>query len=299
MYNDYMYAVDRSDEYLAHYGIKGMKWGVRKAIESGNSRKLARQYKKAQKKLAKLEKRAANGQKYARRAAALGAGAALAGGAAVAGTGGISNAMKGVAGLAGRASTAIGAGATKLGGAMAARGIRGGGKVKALGQGLQSVGLGGAGALARAGHAVDKWGNATHDVEKSIHGGLARVGLGSQGNAIHKAMEKSREEGRSAIRKALSTTTDPENVRMLNQHYANLGKAPTVSNNALARVGAGALGAGLAAGAAYNAYRAATTKKAAQKAQQFRSEMNKAFAGTQYANGGKGQSGGSKKRRRR
>lgn len=28
------YGVKRSDEYLAHYGVKGMKWGVRKAVES-------------------------------------------------------------------------------------------------------------------------------------------------------------------------------------------------------------------------------------------------------------------------
>ena len=41
---------------------------------------------------------------------------------------------------------------------------------------------------------------------------------------------------------------------------------------------------GLAGAAGYNAYRAATTKKAAKKAAQFRSEMNKTFAGTKYAN---------------
>ena len=52
------YGVDRSEAYLAHYGIKGMKWGVKKAKESGNERKLARQYKKAAKKLSKLNERA-------------------------------------------------------------------------------------------------------------------------------------------------------------------------------------------------------------------------------------------------
>ena len=52
--NEFMYAVERSDEYLAHYGIRGMKWGVRRAIKSGNSARLGRQYAKAQKKLAKL-----------------------------------------------------------------------------------------------------------------------------------------------------------------------------------------------------------------------------------------------------
>ena len=52
------YAVVRSGDYLAHYGVKGMKWGVRKAIEKGNEKKLDRQYKKAAKKLAKLNQRA-------------------------------------------------------------------------------------------------------------------------------------------------------------------------------------------------------------------------------------------------
>lgn len=52
------YAVQRSGEYLEHYGVKGMKWGVRKAVEKGNSRKLTRQYIKASKKLAKLQNKA-------------------------------------------------------------------------------------------------------------------------------------------------------------------------------------------------------------------------------------------------
>ena len=67
--NDYLYAVERDGAYLAHSGVKGMKWGVRKAIERGNDRALSRQYRKAQKKLAKLEKRAASGKKYAKPAA--------------------------------------------------------------------------------------------------------------------------------------------------------------------------------------------------------------------------------------
>lgn len=52
------YAVQRSGEHLAHYGVKGMKWGVRKAIASGNSKSLARAYKKATKKLNKLNRNA-------------------------------------------------------------------------------------------------------------------------------------------------------------------------------------------------------------------------------------------------
>ena len=51
------YAVVRSTDHLAHYGVKGMQWGVRKALHEGGARgerRLTRQYKKAAKKLAKL-----------------------------------------------------------------------------------------------------------------------------------------------------------------------------------------------------------------------------------------------------
>ena len=43
-----------TSDFLAHYGIKGMKWGVRKAIESGNRARLDRHYARASKKLQTL-----------------------------------------------------------------------------------------------------------------------------------------------------------------------------------------------------------------------------------------------------
>lgn len=49
------YAIIRSTSELQHYGVKGMKWGVRKAIDRGNDRSLERHYKKAARKLRKLE----------------------------------------------------------------------------------------------------------------------------------------------------------------------------------------------------------------------------------------------------
>ena len=51
------YGVVRSEEYLAHYGIKGMRWGVQKAKYKGNDRALARHYAKAQKKIKKYKDR--------------------------------------------------------------------------------------------------------------------------------------------------------------------------------------------------------------------------------------------------
>lgn len=81
----YGVATTPTTDYLAHYGVKGMKWGVRKALAKGGiagAKALAKQYKKDAKHLARLEKRATSGKKYAKRAAALGAGAAVAGGVA-------------------------------------------------------------------------------------------------------------------------------------------------------------------------------------------------------------------------
>lgn len=69
------YGVQRSNEYLSHYGIKGMKWGVRKAIYNQNDRALERHYRKAAKKLAKLEDIGNNPAKYAAKSAAYGAAA--------------------------------------------------------------------------------------------------------------------------------------------------------------------------------------------------------------------------------
>ena len=147
MYNsEYMYAIERSDEYLAHYGVRGMKWGVRKALAKGGvagARALSKQYAKAQKKLAKLEKQAGKSKKYARRAALMGVGAAAAGGLAARGTKVVSDTLGGV----NRAANALGKGMSE--GSQAAQKF-----LARRGLGGKSIKL--TGAMLRSGNALQR-----------------------------------------------------------------------------------------------------------------------------------------------
>lgn len=276
MYNDYMYAVQRDDEYLAHYGIKGMKWGVRKAVESGNSRALGRAYRKASRKLARLEKRANNGKKYARRAALLGAGAAAAGGLAAAGTQGVAGAMRWAAPHATKATAYAGKGMRKAGTL-----------VNAVGNATGNIGLRRAGlSMVGRGNAIER---TASGVGKSTKGAAAAISRWGGKNTISDSVARKTEQ--LVTRRGIKGNNIA--VQTAKGMKANAA-IPRLSNNTIARAGAAAVGAGLAGAAGYNAYRAATTKRAARKAQEWRNEMNKAFAGTQYANGG-----GRKRRRRR
>jgi hypothetical protein len=266
----YGVATTPTTDYLAHYGVKGMKWGVRKALSKGGiaaEKALARQYKKDAKHLAKLEKRAVSGKKYAKRAAALGAGAAAAGGLAVAGTAGVS---KGI-GYAGKAFSqgAKGAGALmqRVGGAMARRGIRGGGRISAAGQAVSGLSKHNASGVAQR---VSDWGKS-----KSIGTNIyLKTPMKQQAN-INSVAKKLGYKG--------SVATDAVTGKKVNRGIIN--DISKMSNDTIARIGAGAVGAGLAGAAGYNAYRALTAKKNAERATTFRKEMNKAYAGTKYANG--------------
>lgn len=81
------YGVVRFGESISHYGIKGMKWGVRKALKNGDLKKLEKHYNKAVAKARKLNTKAdiskskqESKARVADGAVALGTGAALAGG---------------------------------------------------------------------------------------------------------------------------------------------------------------------------------------------------------------------------
>ena len=279
------YGVTRSDEYLAHYGIKGMKWGVRKARESGSDRRLARQFRKAEKKLAKLEKRANSGGKYARRAVALGAGSAA---AATLASKGVSKfttdamelgnkAVKGTAKVTQAASRAL---------------------MKSKNPKLVSVGAG----LSRINSAANR---ASVDLAYGKMATGSKLSKWARSNTLSsEAAKHLNSAGDTILRnstKLSSNAAQNAAAGLGNAAYkagAGIRKA-NLSNNTITRIGAAGLAAGLGAGAAYNAYRAATTKRAAAKANQFRNEMRGAFKGTKYAKqiGGSNRSSSNKKRR--
>ena len=248
---------------------------VHKAIESGNSRRLSRQYAKAQKKLAKLEKRANSGKKYAKRAAALGAGAALAGGIASRGTMLVSDALGKANQLTNRAGRAMsnykgvgkfGNNVRRVGNIMKVSSSKGGAMTTALGN---------------AAVKANEWGNKSAAIGKRIAPDVSKAYGDLAGKYASRVTN-----GNAYAAKAASDMARGKAKTQLNR----------LTNNQLLKAGAGVAAVGLGAGAAYNAYRAATTKRAARKAAEFRSAMNESFRGTQYANGGNRQ---GKKRRRR
>ena len=240
------YAIDRSDEYLEHYGIKGMKWGVRKAIESGNTKAYMRHYNKALKKLNKLERRANSGAKYARRAAMLGTAAGLTGGIAFQGAGGI------VSGLTRRARN------TRL----AARNLDG---MKLANAELK------ANRMDTAARSLSEWSKGTPFVESAKK---------KANSAYHEAVKATTEKGGRYF--DLSDKAKREyRLAIQKKGEDSIAKANSLTKGKMLRAGAAAATAGLLGAAGYNAYRAATTNRAAQKADQWRNEINNTF-GTTY-----------------
>lgn len=257
-----------TEDFIAHYGIRGMKWGVRRARMSGDAKKLSRAHEKAVRKLAKLDKQAAKSSKYAKRAIGLGIGAGAMGGLAAAGTTGVAKGIGKIGGATMGVSKAVGRGLTLVPGR------------NKISQALHRQGV----AMYRAGER----GSELHKKFADVSGAVNRWG---------NSTSLSEAAGRAVGNVHLPTGASRALTQATGNNMAGLGekiKRSGVTNNAIARVGAGVIGAGLAAGAARNAYKAATAKK---KAAKFRAEMNKAFAGTKYA-GNYGASASKSKKRR-
>ena len=83
-----------TSDFIAHYGVMGMKWGVRKAIAKGNQRALDRHFRKAAKKLSKLQDIGLNSGKYAAKATAYGAAAVGTGTVAIGGPSGLAGHLR-------------------------------------------------------------------------------------------------------------------------------------------------------------------------------------------------------------
>lgn len=219
------YGVTRSTDHLAHYGVKGMKWGVRKAIARGNERALNRHFRKAAKKLAKLQDIGLHSGKYAAKAAGYGA-------------------------------AALGMGNVTLGG------------TKFAGNVANKVGS----KVAKTYAKVMPHTKETYDKYLRMRSGTAGEGIKDWGKKA--AIERKWEE---FIDKNGNVTTNRRDaVRKVTK------KGTVLSNDALYRIGTGAIAAGLAAKAAQNAYRAKNGAKYRQRASDFKQEMDAAFKGTRY-----------------
>ena len=137
------YSTESSTDYLLHYGVKGMKWGVRKAIALGNEKALDRHYKKAAKKLKKLQDIGLHSKKYAAKSAAYGAAAAGTGTLAITGVKGAKAALD----ATNKVGEAFDSVASKLPEGKRKRIVSGAGKV------LKTIGK----PLSNAGTALNNW----------------------------------------------------------------------------------------------------------------------------------------------
>ena len=247
------YAVVRfGDNHLAHYGVKGMKWGVRKAIERGDDKALGRQYKKAMKKLNKLNKKADVEQqsKIAKRYSKV-AGVGLAVGAA--GTGGMIGSALSMKKHLGKARE-LDAAHKKLGDELEAAGKR-----------------------------------TRRDLERRLHLTAQNGKYNSYSQPYQRDMafdrlerDTEKELGRHldnyhAKSDVLKKDLDHENAAFKNASTAR--KASAIAG------GVGLLGAAVAGGKALQAKRRTSAQghaKAVAERDAWKKEMNKAFKGTKY-----------------
>lgn len=188
------YAVQRSTDHLAHYGVKGMKWGVRRALAYEDHKALDSHFRKAAKKLAKLHDKAFNSDKYAAKSVAYGIAATGTGTLAVGGpklTGAMLKKIGEATERAGRNAIDNRVYKTKLGSGVAAFARKSGSAIR------------------KAGSSVEKWGgNKKNSARFRIGAGAVTAGLGvaAARNAYISANNRKYAEKAYAFRKVMDDT---------------------------------------------------------------------------------------------
>ena len=263
------YGVTRNEEYLAHYGVRGMKWGVRKAIEKGNEKKLSRLYRKSQKKLQKLNLKAdvdvqrEYAKKHTRRAiAAAGVGAlglAAYGGITSSARKALSEAKTGLDNIRKRKKTVVGSG----------KGVH------KVGEGIHNNEALQNGFVYPEGQWVDINGHYHYGTPKKP---IDPVGGQSVGTYY---------DSGSSIQHPAFNQQEHNNISSSNAYSKSSDKR--VYRNVALGIGVAGLGT-----SAYQVSRAVASKyrttkrghaKAVAKRDEFKKEMNNAFKGTRFDNG--------------
>lgn len=243
-----------SSDFMAHYGIKGMKWGVRKAIEKGNTKSLDKHYKKAAKKLEKLSQRTdiELQNKKAKRYGRL----AYAGAAVTAGS------LGGIVG----SSMAVKKHLGKIGELNAAHNV--------LGEQLR-----------KNDSALIK--DATRRLRLTAQGGKHNSYRHSYERDL--AFDRLSKDFESASNKNWNDYKNKSDAlkKQLDSHSKSMDKAQNVGKIATIAGGIGLLGASIASGKALKAKYRTTAKghaKAVADRDAWRNQMAETFKGTKYAN---------------